>query len=383
MKKEIFLDHSATTPIHPKVIKEIIKNSKHYGNPSSKHKLGELVKESIEQSRIEIARYLNCRPEEIFFTSGGTEANNTIIKGLAETYPNKRHIITSKIEHASILETCNYLEKKGYKIDLINVDKDGIVNIEEINNKINKNTLLVSIMHVNNEIGTIQPIDKISEICKKRGVYFHSDMVQSLGKLKIDLKKLDLASFSGHKINAPKGIGFMYIKKGIKLVPLIHGGSQEKGVRSGTENFLGITSLPVALKLKRNRKTIEKNRSYILKELLKIPGTRLNGSKKNRIYNNINVSFYGIEGESILMLLSQKGIFVSTGSACSSNKLSESHVLKAIGVDPLYLNGSIRITLDDITLEQRAYIIKTIKDVVKRLQNMSPFKFKDELNEKR
>jgi cysteine desulfurase len=380
MKQKIFLDHASTTPIHPKVIKELVKNIRCYGNPSSKHQLGEIAKDKIEKSRIEISKYLRCLPEEIFFTSGGTESNNTILKGIADNNPDKKHIITSRIEHAAILETCKYLEEKGYKIDQIGVNKEGLIDLEELNKKINKNTLVVSIMHINNEIGTIQPIDKIYEICKKNKVYFHSDMVQSLGKIDLDLKKLDFASFSGHKINALKGVGFMYIRKGINLTPLIHGGNQEKKLRSGTENFLGIISIPIALKLKKNRKNIEKNRDYILQELLKIPGTVLNGSRKNRIYNNLNISFYGIEGESIVMLLSKKGIFVSTGSACSSNKLTESHVLKAIDVDPLHLNGSIRITLDKITVKDRNYVIKGIKEVINRLQNISPFKFNDQLN---
>jgi cysteine desulfurase len=377
MEKQIFLDHASTTPIARQALNEIIKTTKDYANPSSKHNFGQKIRKKIEDTRKKISVTIGCNPNEIFFNSGGTEGNNTIIKGLAEKNPEKKHIIISKIEHPSILEVCNSLEKKGYIIDKISVNKEGIIDLEELKSKINPNTLLVSVMHVNNEIGTIQPIEKIAIICKKRAVYFHSDMVQSLGKLNINLKKinLDFASFSGHKINAPKGIGFMYIKKGIEIEPLIHGGNQEKGIRSGTENFLGIISLPIALNLKRQIKLIKKDRDHLLKEILKIPGTVLNGSKENRIYNNINVSFYGIEGESLMMLLSKKGIFVSTGSACSSNKLSESHVLKAIDLNEMYLNGSIRITIDRLTNEEKRYIINSLKKSVEKLQEISPFKY--------
>jgi cysteine desulfurase len=377
MKKEIFLDHASTTPIAKQVLNEIIKNTKDYANPSSKHDLGQKVKKKIENAREKISISLGCDSKEIFFTSGGTEGNNTIIKGLAEKNPEKKHIIISEIEHPSVIEPCNKLKKKGYLIDKISVDKQGQVNLEELKSKINQNTLLVSIMHVNNEIGTIQPIEEIAKICRERQVYFHSDMVQSLGKININLKKtnLDFASFSGHKINALKGIGFIYIKKGVEIEPLICGGGQEGGIRSGTENFLGILSLPTALNLKRQTKSITKDRDYIIKEILKIPGTILNGSKENRIYNNINVSFYGIEGESLMMLLSKEGISVSTGSACSSNKLTESHVLRAIGLDEMYLNGSIRITIDELTKEEILYIASSIKKSVKKLQDISPFKY--------
>ncbi len=383
MKRQIYLDNAATTPIDKKVMEEILKNSEYYANPSSKHFLGEEVKQKIEEARKKIAKKIGCNSEELFFTSGGTESNNMVLKGIAEKFPEKKHIIVSSIEHASINETCEYLAKKGYSIDKISVDKEGIIKIDELKGKIRKDTLLVSVMHVNNEIGTIQPIEEISKICKGKKVYFHSDMVQSLGKIDINLKEigLDFASFSGHKINAPKGIGFVYIKKGVQIEPLLHGGDQESGKRSGTENFLGIISLPVALELKRNKEKIRKNRDFILDEILKIPGTNLNGSKGKRIYNNLNISFYGIEGESLMMLLSEKGICVSTGSACNSNKLAESHVLKAIGVEPMYINGSIRMTLGELTEEETIYIIESIKSSVKKLQDISPFKFKTQLNQ--
>ncbi len=376
---EIFLDHASTTPIASSVAKEISKFMKLYGNPSSKHALGEKSKEIIENAREKIANHLGCSTSEIFFTSGGTESNNLVLKGICEKYPQKKHIIISEIEHPSVLETCNYLKTKGYEIDQISVSSEGIVNLNELRSKIRTDTLLVSIMHINNEIGTIQPVEEIAKICKEMGTLFHSDMVQSLGKIDINLEKigLDFASFSGHKINALKGVGVVYIKRGIRLTPQLHGGNQEKGIRSGTENFLGIVSFASALEIKRDRENIKKIRDKLIKEILTIPGTILNGSREKRIYNNINVSFYGIEGESILMLLSKNKIYISTGSACSSNKLSESHVLKAIGVDEMYINGSIRISLDELSEEEIEKVIKILKESVKKLQDISPFKFKE------
>ncbi len=383
MKQEnIYLDSAATTRIDDTVLKRLTKFMKEeFGNPSSQHSLGNSAREEIEKAREEIARYINAEPEEIFFTSGATESNNLAIEGLAINPENseKKHIITSKIEHPSVLETCKQLEKGGYKIDYISVNEEGIINTRELENKITNNTLVVSIMHANNEIGTIQPIEKIAEICSKKDVYFHTDAVQSFTKLKVDVKKtnIDLLSASGHKINAPKGIGFIYIRKGTRLSPIIHGGSQERRMRSGTENTPGIIAMAEALKINRNQKETERIRDKLIKEILKIPGSRLNGSKKERLSNNINVSLYGIEGESLMLLLDKEGIEVSTGSACSSHKLSESHVLKAINVPEMYINGSLRITLDTIkplTEKQINFVILKIKEKVKRLNDISPFK---------
>jgi cysteine desulfurase len=374
--KEIFLDNASTTPISKEVEKEIIKTFSEYGNPSSKHLLGEKIKERIERSRKTISNFLNCSPEEIVFTSGGTEGNNMIIKGIAKIDKKKKHILISEIEHPSVVESCNYLKREGYEIEKIKVNPDGIISLSDLEKKIKENTLLVSIMHVNNEIGTIQPIKEITEICKKKKVYFHSDMVQSLKKIKIDLREIDLdfASFSGHKINALKGIGFVYIKKGIKVEPLINGGNQERGIRSGTENTIGIISLAKAIQIKKEFSKIKKIQEYLLKEIMKIPGTIINGSLKKRIPTNLNFSFYGIEGESLMMLLSNKKIFVSTGSACSSNKLTESHVLKAIGVDEMHINGSIRITFEDLNKTEIKYFLRNLRESVEKLQKMSPFK---------
>jgi cysteine desulfurase len=380
--EEIYLDNAATTHIAKEVASEIIKKLKLYGNPSSRHLLGRQARIEIENAREKIAKVINAKPEEIIFTSGATESNNLAIKGLAEANPEKKQIIISEIEHPCILETCAFLESKGYRIEKIPVDKEGIIKIQDLKNKITKDTLLVSIMHVNNEIGTIQPIEEIAKICKEKKVLFHTDAVQSFGKIKIDVAKMgiDLLSVSGHKLNALKGIGFLYIKKGIKIEPLIRGGGQENNLRSGTENVIGIISLATALDLKKQTSEVENLRNRIIEKLLEIPGSKLNGSREKRIYNNINISFYGIEGESLQMFLDEEGIFISTSSACASHKLAKSHVLKAIGIDKFYLNGSIRISLDSLkvlTKEQEDLVVKKIKENVEKLQRISPFKFQE------
>lgn len=379
MSDIIYLDNAATTPLAVPVLKgtrEFLQKT--YANASSGHQLGRLAREEIEKVRGEIAKEINALPEEIIFTSGGTESNNLVIKGLVESNPDKKHFITSVIEHPAILEPMNELKKRGYKVDYAPVSKEGIVDVEFIKNKITSQTLLVSIMHVNNEIGTIQPIEEIAKICKEKKVPFHTDAVQSFGKLKIDVSKgIDFLSASGHKINGPKGIGFLYVRNGIKLTPLFYGGGQEKGLRSGTENTTGIVGLGEALKLKRQPEKISVARDKLLKEILKISHSYLNGSLKNRIYNNINVSFYGIEGESLLLLLDKSGICVSTGSACSSHKLQESHVLKAINVNPLCIHGSIRLTLDTLkplSGKEIKFVASKIKEAVIKLREISPFK---------
>jgi cysteine desulfurase len=381
--KILYLDNAATTAVDKGVAKKVLEFSvEGYGNASSPHQVGIKAREELEKARKKIARFIGAKPEEIIFTSGGTESNNLAIKGLAKANPDKKHIITSAIEHPSVLETCKELEKKGHKVDYIPVDENGIVDIEDIKKKISDKTLLVSVMHVNNEIGTIQPLREIGELCKKKGVHFHTDAVQSFGKLNIDVNKMniDLLSVSGHKVNAPKGIGFLYVRKGTKIKQIVHGGGQEMGLRSGTENVPGIIGLVSALDIKRNKKEIEKIRDHMIRELTKIQGARLNGSKTERIYNNINISFYGIEGESLLLMLDKEGIVVSTGSACSSKKLKESHVLKAIKVPDLYINGSLRLTLGKIAKEEADYVIDKIIEKVKKLQEISPFKLKKEKN---
>jgi cysteine desulfurase len=376
--KQIYLDNAATTKVDEKIAKIVDEFMlKNYGNASSLHSLGRKAKEEIEKAREKIAKSINASADEIIFTSGGTESNNLAIKGLAEANPEKKHIITSKIEHPAVLEVCKEMQKKGYKIDYLSTDKGGIVNLSELKQKITKDTLLVSVMHVNNEIGTIQPVEDIGKICKEKNIVFHSDCVQSFCKIDIDVKNfnLSLASFSGHKVNAPKGIGFIYIRKGLKLKPQMIGGGHENGIRSGTENTSEIVGMAAALDIKREKEKIRKSRDRILQELEKIGG-KLNGSRKERIYNNINISFYGIEGEGLLLLLDKKGILCSTGSACSSHKLEASHVLAALGTDPLYIHGSIRITLDLLTKQEEDYVIKSIKESVTKLKEMSPFKEK-------
>lgn len=378
--KEIYFDNASTTRVEPEVIEKINQEIESYANPSSQHNKGKEVREKIENARKKIARSIGAEDEEIIFTSGGTEAINLAIKGLAKANPEKRHIITSSIEHPAVIECCKTLEKDNYKIDYIKTDKEGIVDTEEIRKKINKDTLLVSIMHVNNEIGTIQPIEEIAEICKKKKTYFHTDCVQSYDKIPIDVSrtKIDLLNASGHKIGALKGIGFIYIKLGTKIKPIIDGGGQEFQIRSGTENTTGILSLEKALDTERDKTRVKKIRDYIQDELEKTTDAKTNGSKEKRIYNILNISFYGIEGESLMLLLEKENIFLSTGSACSSSRLEKSHVLDSIGVQDLYIHGSIRISLShQNTIEEAKYAIEKIKESVNKLEKMSPFK-KDE-----
>ena len=376
---KIYLDNAATTKVDPSVAKKVCEffaNS--YGNASSQHSIGRKTNAELEKARKQIANYIGAEPSEIIFTSGGTESNNFALKGLAFANPDKKHIITTVIEHPCILETCKTLEKQGYTVDYIQVDPSGIVNVDDIEKKIKKDTLVVSVMHVNNEIGTIQPVEDIAKICKKKNVYFHTDAIQGFTKIKLDLKDIDLMSVSGHKVHAPKGIGFLYIKKGTRISPIISGGGQEGGLRSGTENVPGMVGLAAALKVKPDKEKIEKMRDKIIEGLLKIPGTKINGSRDSRVYNNINVSFYGIEGESLMLMLDSEGICVSTGSACASTKLKESYVLTALGVEELYIHGSLRLTLGEITETEAEFVIEKIKEKVEKLREISPFKFDKE-----
>ena len=382
--KKIYLDNAATTPVAKEVL-EAMKPyfSEKYGNASSLHEFGRQAKEAIEKSREKIAKFINAQADEIIFTSGGTESDNLAIKGLASAYPQKRHIITSKIEHHAVLETCKEMQKHGYGVDYINVNKDGIISLDELRKKISSNSseiLVVSIMHVNNEVGIIQPIEEISKICRKNNVLFHTDAVQSFGKLKIDVKRqnIDLLSASAHKINGPKGIGILYARNGVYIKPLLNGGGHENGRRSGTENTAGIVGFSRVvelceknMKMKKSEK-IRKLRDKLIKEILKIKGTKLNGSEKERIFNNVNVSFDGVEGESLVLLLDKNGIAASTGSACSSNSLKPSHVLKAIGLSDMQAHGSLRITLGWQNNEKEInYTIKKINENVKKLRELS------------
>jgi len=374
--KKIYLDNAATTKVDDSVVQRMKEFfTENYGNASSQHSIGREAKEELGKAHGEIANYIGCNANEIIFTSGGTESNNLALKGLALANLDKRHIVTSVIEHPSILETCKALEKQGYEIDYVGVSKDGLVDVGDVEKKIRKDTLVVSIMHVNNEIGTIQPVEEIANICKKKSVYFHTDAVQGFSKMNLNLENINLMSVSGHKIHSPKGIGFLYVKKGTKISPIINGGGQEGDLRSGTENVPGIVGIVAALDVRVDKKNIEKMRDRIIEGLLKIPGAKINGSRDKRIYNNINVSFYGIEGESLMLMLNGVGIYVSTGSACASTKLKESYVLKAIGVEELYIHGSLRLTLGEITEKEADFVIEKIKEKVEKLQEISPFKF--------
>lgn len=379
VKKEIYMDNAATTRVNEKIAKavsEIMLES--YGNASSLHRIGKKAKKKLNESRKRIADYFGCDEHEIVFTSGGTESNNLAICGLAKAHMDKKHIITSCIEHPSVLETCRNLEKMGYDVDYLDVDSNGMISLDDVRNKIREDTLLVSVMHVNNEIGVIEPVEEIGRICKKRGVVFHSDNVQGFLKENLALSSVDMMSVSGHKVCAPKGVGILYIRDGVRISPILTGGGQESGLRSGTENVPGIVGLALAIDLNFKIDEVRWSRDKMIEELLKIPGTRINGHLEDRVYNNINVSFYGIEGEALMLMLDEVGIFVSTGSACASNKLKESHVLKAIGVDEMYIHGSLRISLDAEILGRENEVVEKIRDVVLKLREMSPFKF-DEL----
>ena len=374
---KVYLDNAATTPVNKEVLKEMLPYLKNkFGNASSIHRFGSETREAVENARKKIAEFINVTPEEIIFTSGGTESNNLVIKGLALANPNKKHIITSKIEHPAVLEVCKEMEKKGYNVDYISVDGEGIVDVGEIKNKIKPDTLIVSIMHVNNETGSIQPIGEIAELCRASRVCFHTDAVQSFGKIKIDGSNFDFISASGHKINALKGVGILYVKKGLKIKPIFNGGGQERNIRSGTENVPGIVAFGKAVEIaeKEMRQTgkIKELRDRLIAELLKIDGTRLNGSKDRRIFNNVNVSFSDVEGEAVVLLLDEQGIASSTGSACSSHSLEPSQVLKAMGLNDSEAHSSLRLTLGwQNTKKEVDYTIQQIKKIVEKLRRIS------------
>ncbi len=382
--KRIYLDHAATTPMDFEVL-EAMKPyfSEKFGNPSSLHSFGRESREGMESIRKEIASFIGARPNEIIFTGVGTEADNLAIMGVAFSNQDKgKHIITSKIEHPAVRETCKYLEKRGWKITWLDVGSEGIVDSKDVGKAITKETILVSIMHVNNEIGTIQPIEEIGKICKKHKVYFHVDAVQSYGKIPLSVKKMniDLLSASAHKIYGPKGVGMLYVNQDVKIVPIMHGGGHETGLRSGTENVAGIVGFGKATEIMKKAMSSESERQKKLQDklidcLLKIPGSRLNGSRKERIYNNVNISFEGVEGEALLLRLDEKGIALSTGSACSSKSLEPSHVLSALGLRPEQAHGSLRITLGKDNTEQDVdYVIEQIKNIVSSLRKISPFR---------
>jgi cysteine desulfurase len=376
--KKIYLDNGATTMMDPKVVEAMnLYFTEKYGNASSSHSLGQEAKTALEDARKRIAKTINANPEEIIFTSGGTESNNMAIKEIA--FANKdqgNHIITTKIEHKCVLNSCKLLEECGFTVTYLNVDKDGFVNPKDLENAITDKTILVSIIHGNNEIGTIQDLKTLGDVCKKYNVYFHTDACQSYTKVDINTKILpiDLITLNAHKIHGPKGVGVLYIRKNTKIQPLMHGGGQESDLRSGTENISGIVGFAKATELPSNKHVqhMTKLRDKLIKGILEIPNTRLNGPK-DRLCNNVNVSFNSIEGEAIGGYLDQEGICSSTGSACSETTLEPSYVLRAIGLSHQESNGSLRLTLSRFTTEEEIdKTLEVLPDIVKKLRKMSP-----------
>lgn len=382
--KKIYMDYAATTPVAKEVIEAMLPYfTENFGNASTLYSLGREAEKVLEKSREKVAELINANPKEIIFTSGGTESDNLALKSIAFTNKERgNHIITSLIEHHAVLDTCKWLEKQGFKVTYLPVDKYGFVNLEDLENAITKETTLVSIMWANNEIGTIEPVKEIGKICKDHGIYFHTDAVQAFGKLEINIKKLniDLLSASSHKIYGPKGVGCLFVKSGVKLEPLLHGGGQEFGLRSGTENISGIVGFVKACELARKNLKKEatretKLRDKLIKGVLEIPDCWLNGHPTKRLPGNTNFSFKYIEGESLVLYLDMHGIACSTGSACSTKSLKPSHVLTAIGLKPEEAHGSLRLTLGkDTTGEDIDYVLTTLPEVVKNLRQISPLK---------
>lgn len=376
-KQLYYFDYNATTPIDGEVYKEMVPYlTESYGNPSSSYFIGRQIKDRIERIRYEISQYFNIKPEGIYFTSSGSEADNMILKGIAIANKDKgNHIITSKIEHPAILNTCKFLEEYGFDVTYLDVNSDGIVDVEELENVIRDDTILISVMYVNNEIGTIQPIKEIAEIAHKNNIIFHTDAVQAIGEIRIDAEeiRIDCMSISGHKIYAPKGVGMAYIKPGIKFEPLIHGGMQEFHSRAGTENIANIVALGKAIKILDT--TIDSNNEYLYEiqsyALKKINSTLsgydyiLNGDFEKRVPNNISISFKDIDGESLLLALDLEGIYLSSGSACHSDSTEPSHVLKAIHVPEEYANGTLRISFGKYTTKKDVdFLISKIKEKI-------------------
>ncbi len=383
MKKMIYLDNAATTKTSPEVVEAMLPYfSEFYGNASTVYEFGGKSKEAISSARETIAAAIGAKENEIYFTAGGSESDNWALKAAAEAYKDKgRHIITSKIEHHAILHTCQWLEQNGYEVTYLDVDEFGVVKLEELKKAIRPDTILISIMFANNEIGTIEPVAEIGKIAREHGVLFHTDAVQAFGQLPINVDQLniDMLSSSGHKLNGPKGIGFLYIRKGIKIRSFLHGGAQERKRRAGTENVPGIVgfgkAVELALATMKERTDRERElRDYLMERVLKeIPFTRVNGDRSNRLPNNVNLCFQFVEGESLLIMLDMKGICGSSGSACTSGSLDPSHVLLAIGLPHEIAHGSLRLTLgSDTTKEDIDFTVDAIKEIVGQLREMSP-----------
>ncbi len=383
MSDLIYLDHAATTAVHPDVLKEMLPYfTDRFGNPSSVYGFAANNKNKLTEARETIAGALGAKPEEIYFTAGGSESDNWALKCTAEAYGvHGGHIITTKIEHHAILHTCKYLQNRGYDVTYLDVDENGLVDLNTLEAAIRPDTFLISIMFANNEIGTIEPIKEIGEIAHRHGILFHTDAVQAFGQIPIhvDEMNIDMLSASGHKLNGPKGIGFLYIKKGLKLKSFIHGGQQERGRRAGTENVPGIVGIAKACEIamaemeERMKKETEL-RDYLIERILKeIPYTRLNGHSKKRLPNNVNISFQFVEGESILIMLDMAGICASSGSACTSGSVDPSHVLLAIGLPHEIAHGSLRLTIGyENTKEEMDTVVDNLKRIITNLRNMSP-----------
>lgn len=392
--KKVYLDHNATTPTHPEVVKAMLPYYEEvYGNASSIHRFGQEARKAIDEAREKVAGFIGAKVEEIVFTSGGTEADNFAIKGVAYRNEKKgsptstgrrtggKHIITSAIEHHAVLNPCKYLEEKGFKVTVLPVDEYGVVNPDDVRKAITNETILITVMYSNNEVGTIEPITEIGRIAKEKGIIFHTDAVQSVGKIRVNVEELnvDLLSLSGHKIYGPKGIGALYIRKGTRIEPLIVGGHHERNRRAGTENVPGIVGLGKAMETASGDMQEENQRIIHLRDKLwagirqRMDSVELNGHPEKRLPNTLNVSFKFVEGESIILNLDMKGIAVSSGSACTSGSLEPSHVLKAMNVEPATAQGSIRFSLGrDNTEDDIGYVLKVLPEIVSRLRKMSP-----------
>lgn len=383
MNQKIYLDNAATTKTRPEVVEAMLPYfTELYGNPSSVYEFASQNKNVVNEAREIIAKSLNTQSQDIYFTAGGSESDNWALKAAAEAYKAKgNHIITSKIEHHAVLHTCEWLQKQGFEVSYIDVDENGILKLDELKKAIRPTTILISIMFANNEIGTMQPVKKIGEIAKEHNILFHTDAVQAYGQVPIDVEELhiDMLSASAHKLNGPKGIGFLYIRKGLRLSSFVHGGGQERHRRAGTENVPGIVgfgkAVQIAMETMETRTKEEARlRDLLIERILKeVPYTRLNGDRSRRLPNNANLSFQFIEGESLLIMLDMKNICASSGSACTSGSLDPSHVLLAIGLPHEIAHGSLRLTLSDETTEEEInYTVESIREIVDKLRSMSP-----------
>jgi cysteine desulfurase len=381
--KTVYVDNNATTKVAPEVLEVMLPYfSELYGNPSSMHFFGGQVQKKVNEARERTADFLGAEPSEIVFTSCGTESDNAAILGTLDSYPEKRHLITTRVEHPAVGNVCTYLGRKGYRVTELSVDREGRMDLDELRESITDQTTMVTVMYANNETGVIFPIEEIGEIVKAKGIPFHTDAVQAAGKIPLNMKKstMDMLSISGHKLHAPKGIGVLYIRKGTKFSPFLIGGHQEKGRRGGTENVPYIIGLGKACELAKKNLGEENTRVKALRDYLeaklleKIPNTLVNGDQKNRLPNTVSVSFEYVEGESILLLLSDLGICASSGSACTSGSLEPSHVLRAMGVPFTAAHGSIRFSLSVYnTKEEMDYIIEHLPPIIQRLRDISPF----------